>query len=104
MILLLLLGTQFEVFRSLDGQLLLELALGALHTKNDLLGRFRFLVKDGLLLAAVALLFHVVASLALGVHAVLALLVLGHLVERVLLAVLALAERTTRLRHVDHDG
>ena len=104
LILLLLLGTELEVFRAFDGELLLELALGALHAQDDLLCRFRFLVKHGLLLATVALLFHVVAAFALRVNAVLALLVLRHLVQRVLLAVLALAECAARFRYVDHRG
>ena len=104
LILLLLLGTELEVFRSFDGELLLELALRALHTQDDLLRRFRFLVKHGLLLATVALLFHVVAAFALRVNAVFALLVLRHLVQRVLLAVLALAECAARFRYVDHRG
>lgn len=102
MVFLLLLRAQLEVLRALDRQLLLELTLGALHAQHDLLRRLRFLVKDGLLLATVALLLHVVAALALRVHTVFALLVLRDFVQGVLLAVLAFAERTTGLRNVDH--
>lgn len=103
LIFLLLFRTEFEMFGTFDGELFLEFAFGAFHTKNDLLGGFRFLVKDGLLLSTITFLFHVVTTFALRMNTVFAFFVLRHFVQGVLLAVLALAEGSTSLWHVHHD-
>lgn len=122
---LFLFAAQLEVFASLEGDLFLELARRAFHSQHDLLGRLglkrtkravgqgltgqravgseiqvtHLLVENGLGLAAEALLLAVVSSLALSEHGVLALLVLGDLVLRVLLA--ALAVSLSGFRNVD---
>lgn len=58
----------------------------ALESECDFLGSFGFLSEDGFGLSSVAGLFAVVASSALGSFAFFALLVLGHLVHCVGLA------------------
>lgn len=97
----LLVTTDFKVFASLDGQLLASLALGAFHTQHNLLGGLSLFTQDGLRLATESLLFSVVTTTSLGGGRFLSLLVLGHLVEGVLLA-LALAEGPSGLGNVDH--
>ena len=62
----LLLGTELEVLRPLDGLHPLRLALRALELQHDLLRRLRLLVEDGLRLTAKACLLLVVPPLALG--------------------------------------
>lgn len=99
----LLVATDFEVLASLDRQLLTGFALGALHSKDDLLGGLGLLTQDGLGLTTEALLFSVVTTTSLGGAGLLALLVLGHFVEGVLLA-LALAVGAAGFGHVDHFG
>jgi hypothetical protein len=59
------------------------LALGALQSEGDLLGGFGFLSEDGLGLASVSRLFAIVSASTLGSLALLALLVLSHLVHGV---------------------
>ena len=85
----LLLLAELEVLAPLDLELLLGLARLALEPEHDLLRRLRLLVEDGLGLAAVALLLRIVAALPLGDKRRLARLVLGHLLRRVLVALLA---------------
>ena len=62
------------------------------------------LLEDGLGLTAETFLLAIVAPLSLRENGVLALLVLCHLVECVLLAVLVLAERAACLGYVDLEG
>ena len=59
-----LLGAKLEVLAALDGQLEALLALFALKTQGDLLGRLGLLVEHGLGLAAEPLLLPVVTALA----------------------------------------
>jgi hypothetical protein len=59
------------------------LALGALQSECDLLGGLGLLAEDGLGLSSIARLLAVVTSPALGSLTLLALLVLGDLVDRV---------------------
>ena len=98
---LLLLLSELEVLGALDGELLLGLALLALHPQHDLPRRLGLLVEHGLGLAAEAHLLGVVAALALREVGRLAGLVLGHLVLRVLAALLALAEGPPELGEVN---
>merc|ERR1719157_64978 len=80
---------QLEVLGALDGLHPLGLALAALQLQDDLLGGLGLLVEDGLRLAAEALLLLLVAAVALGLHVLLARLVLRDLVGLVLLALAA---------------
>lgn len=96
--LLLLLVTKLEVLAALNRPLRLVPAARALKAQRDLLGRLGLLVEDGLRLAAKAGLLHVITPLALGVVGRLARLVLRHLVQLVLPALLAGAQRLARLR------
>lgn len=95
----LLVAADLEVLAALDGQLLAVLALGALHAQHNLLGRLGLFPEDWLGLATVSPLLTVVTALALGVERILALLVLGHFVQGVLLA-LPLAKSPPLFRHV----
>ena len=97
----LLFTSDFEVFASLDGELLPKLAFGAFHPENDLLGGLGLLPEDGLSLSSETLLFPVVPSLSLSKQGFLSLLVLGYLVDSVLKA-LAFAERPSTLGDVHH--
>ena len=76
----------------------------ALQSQHDLLRRLRLLVEDGLRLAAEAHLLRVVPSLALREVTGLAGLVLRHLVDLVLAALLVLAVGLALLRDVDHPA
>ena len=96
----LLVTTELEVLATLEGELLLVLADGALKTEDNLLGGLGLLVEDGLGLTTITRLLAVITTLALGEDGGLAGLVLGNLVEGVLLALLALAEGLAGLRHV----
>ena len=58
---------QFEVLASLQRQLLLGLALGALQSQHNLLGGLGLLVEDGLGLTTVTALLPVVTTLTLGI-------------------------------------
>jgi hypothetical protein len=98
--LLLLVTAELEVLAPLDGQLLAHLALGAFHLQYNLLGRLGLFVENGLRLTTVALLLSVVSPLALGKQGILSLLVLRDLVQRVLAALLSLAERSSLLRYI----
>merc|ERR1712186_134040 len=62
----LLLSSQLEVLGSLDGALVLPLALSALQPEHQLLGGLGLLPQDGLGLASEALLLTVVPASALG--------------------------------------
>jgi hypothetical protein len=93
--------THLEVLASLDGELVLVLAGGAFETEDNLLGGLGLLVEDGLGLTTVTLLFAVVTAFTLDDSRVLALLVLGHLVDSVLEALLALAVGFAGLGDVD---
>jgi len=100
--LLLLLASELEMLATLDGHLVLALAIGALQTEDDLLGGLGLLSEDGLGLSSVSLLLAIVTPLALGLERVLAFLVLRHLVQRVLSAFGRGAEGTAGLRYVHH--
>lgn len=113
---------------SLQSQLGLGLALGALQSEHDLLGGLGLLVEDGLGLTTITALFPVVTTLTLGEKGSLynsqysgrfrrgsfagrsrrlsnlSGLVLGDLVLGVLLALLALAVCAASLRNVDLRG
>ena len=97
-----LLGTELEMLSSLEGKLLLGLALLAFQTEDDLTGGLGLLVEDGLGLTTETHLLGVVSALALGEVRGLAGLVLGDLVRLVLLALLAGAERIALLWYVNH--
>ena len=90
--LLLLLSTELEVLATLKSQLHLVLAFLALHTQNDLLGGLGLLLEHGLGLSTETLLLGVVTALSLGEDGGLSGLVLRHLVEGVLSALLGGAE------------
>jgi hypothetical protein len=102
--LLLLVATKLEVLAPLQRQLLLRLALAALKTQHDLLGRLRLLVEDGLGLTTVTRLLSVITTLALSERAGLSGFVLGNTVKRVLVALRAAAVGPPRLGNVDHGG
>merc|ERR1719253_1045544 len=98
----LLLLTEIEVMSTLDGKLLLGLALFALETQDDLLGGLGLLLQDRLGLATETLLLVVITALSLGEVGSLASLVLGDPVKGVLLALLALAICLALLRYGNH--
>merc|ERR1711875_86537 len=100
--LLLLLASELEMLASLDGDLVLALAISALQSEDDLLGGLGLLSEDGLGLTSVSLLLAIVTPLALGLERVLAFLVLRHLVQRVLSAFGRGAEGTAGLGYVHH--
>ena len=93
---------QFEVLGSLERELHLVLADGALETEDNLLGGLCLLVEHRLGLTTETGLLPVVTTLTLSVDGVLTLLVLGHLVRSVLTALLALAVGAACLWDVDH--
>ena len=97
-----LLGTELEMLSSLEGKLLLGLALLAFQTEDDLTGSLGLLVEDGLGLTTEAHLLGVISALALGEVRGLAGLVLGDLVHLVLLALLACAVGLALLWYVNH--
>lgn len=97
-----LLLSELEVLGPLEAELLLGLALLALQSDDHLPGGLGLLVEDGLGLAAEAHLLVVVPSLTLGEIRGLSRLVLGDLVDRVLLALLSLAEGFSFLGAVNH--
>merc|ERR1711942_277649 len=78
---LLLLASELEMLASLDGDLVLALAISALQSEDDLLGGLGLLSEDGLGLSSVSLLLAIVTPLALSLERVLAFLVLRHLVQ-----------------------
>jgi len=100
--LLLLLASELEMLASLDGHLVLALAISALQSEDDLLGGLGLLSEDGLGLSTVSLLLAVVTTLALGLQRVLTLLVLRHLVKRVLPAFGGGTESAASLGNVNH--
>merc|ERR1719330_434810 len=93
---------QLEVLGPLDGLHALGLALGALKLQHDLFGRLSLLVEHRLGLSSEALLLLLVAPVSLRLSGLLARLILGDLVWRVLLAFLAVG--LARLRNVDHPS
>ncbi|CAN7995643.1 unnamed protein product, partial [Ixodes hexagonus] len=106
----LLVTADLKVLAALDGQLLAVLALGALHTQHNLLGRLGLRAithEETSLHRPVSPAFpcsnpthaSIWRRLTLGVQRVLALLVLCHLVKGVLLA-LPLAKSPPLFRHV----
>lgn len=82
-------GTEDEGLGSSEKFTSPDLALGALESEGDLLGLLGLLSEDGLGLATESLLLGSVASGALGLLGVLALLVLSNLEFHVLLALSA---------------
>ena len=79
-------STKDESLASAEKLAATNLALGALHSEGDLLGLLCLLSEDGLGLSTVAGLLGVVATSALRLLGVLALLVLSNLELHVLLA------------------
>merc|ERR1719334_1482126 len=73
----------------LEGKLLAELALVALHPQHNLLGRLGLLVEDRLRLTSISALLSVVTPLTLCVERGLSSFVLRHLVVHMTLALLA---------------
>jgi hypothetical protein len=92
------------VLAALEGQLALGLALNALQSQHNLLGRLSLLVEDRLGLTTVTGLLAVVSALSLGEEGGLAGLVLRDLVLGVLAALLALAVGVSGLGNVDLWG
>lgn len=82
-------SSELEMLAALDGELLLGLASGALHTENNLLGGLSLLVEHGLGLTSESGLLAIVTTLSLGDLRVTTLLVLGDLVGFVLGTLLA---------------
>merc|ERR1711915_438851 len=72
-------SSQLEMLGSLDGTLVLPLALGALESQHQLLSGLGLLPQDGLGLTSESLLLTVVPAPALGLLRLGGLLVLGHL-------------------------
>ena len=100
---LLLLGSKLEMLGTLDAHLLLALAFLTFHTKHNLTRSLGLLVKDGLCLTTETHLLRVVTTLSLGEIGCLSCLVLGHLVNLVLSAVLSCAVSSAFLWDIDHD-
>lgn len=86
---------------SLDGQLLLVLALRALHPENDFLGSLCLLPEDGFSLSSKTLLLTVVSPSPLRKLRFLSLLVLGYFVDCVF-QTLSSTVGFPRLGYVDH--
>jgi hypothetical protein len=97
-----LLGTELEMLRPLQSQMLLSLALLTFHTQHNLPCSLGLLVKDGLGLTTETHLLGVVTTLSLGEVGGLARFVLGDLVDLVLAALLAGAEGFAFLGYVNH--
>lgn len=87
---------------TLERELSLRLALGALETQDYLLGGLRLSVEDRTGLTTITTLLAVVPPLTLSIQRCLTSLVLGHLVRSVAATVLAFAKGVTRLRDVNH--
>merc|ERR1719244_2287490 len=98
----LLVTSQLKVLARLDGQHALGSAVGVhtLQPQHNLLGGLCLLPEDGLGLSTISTLLPVVSPLTLCIEGVLALLVLGHFVWGVLLALLAI--RPPSFRDVHH--
>merc|ERR1711931_42732 len=90
------------MFTSFQRDLFAELALGALHTQNDLLRRPRLLVMNRTSLSTETTLFPLVPSLSLSERSFLGRLVLSHFVKGVLLTLLSSAEGFAGLVYVHH--
>jgi len=100
--LLLLLASELEMLATLDGHLVLALAISALQTEDDLLGGLGLLSEDGLGLTSVSLLLAIVTPLALGLERILAFLVLRDLVQGVFSALGSGAEGAAGFGDVHH--
>ena len=74
-----LVASQLEMLGALDGNLLTPLALSALETQHQLLGRLGLLPQDGLGLTSETLLLTIVTSTTLSEFGFLRLFVLRHL-------------------------
>merc|ERR1719270_1038071 len=96
----LLLSTQLEVLGSLDGALILPLALSTLQPQNQLLGGLGLLSQDRLGLTSKSLLLTIVPTSSLSLLGLSGFLVLGHLHLGVLVALGAVG--VTTLGHVHH--
>ena len=94
--------SKFEMFGSLEAQLLFDLAYLAFQTKNNLTGGLSLLVKDWLGLTTETHLLRVVTPLSLSKVGGLACLVLCHLVDGVLLAFRRSTESLSLLRNIHH--
>ncbi len=99
---LLLLGTELEVLRPLQCEVLLCLTLLALQTQDDFTGGLGLLVEHGLSLTSETHLLGVVTALPLGEVGCLPRLVLGDLVDLVRAALASGAVRFAFFGHVDH--
>lgn len=99
---LFLLSSELEVLATLERQLLLELAAGAFHSQDNLLGGLGLLVKHRLSLTSETLLFPVVSPLTLSEKRCPSGLVLGDLVQSVLFACPSLAEGPSLFWNVNH--
>jgi len=99
---LLLLGTELEVLRPLQREVLLRLTFLALQAQHDLTGRLGLLVEHGLGLTSETHLLGVVTALPLGEVGCLTRLVLGNLVDLVRTALASGAVRLAFFGHVDH--
>ena len=94
--------SKFEMFGSLEAQLLFDLAYLAFQTKNNLTGGLSLLVKDWLGLTTETHLLRVVTPLSLSKVGGLACLVLCHLVDGVLLAFRRSTVGFALLRNIHH--
>ena len=101
---LLLLGTQLEMLRPLQCQVLLRLTLLTFQTQYNLTSRLGLLVKDGLGLSTKSHLFGIVTTLALGKIGRLAGFVLCYLVNFVFAAFATGAVGFAFFGDVDHDA
>ena len=101
---LLLLGTQLEMLRPLQCQVLLRLTLLTFQTQYNLTSRLGLLVKDGLGLSTKSHLFGIVTTLALGKVGRLAGFVLCYLVNFVLAAFATGTVGFAFFGDVDHDA
>jgi hypothetical protein len=99
---LLLLGTELEVLRPLQREVLLCLTLLAPQAQDDHVGRLGFLVENGLGLTTKTHLLGVIMAFLLGKVGRLAQLVLGYLVDLVQTPLASGAVRLAFLGHVDH--
>jgi len=95
--------SKFEMFGSLEAQLLLGLTLFAFKTKNDFTCGLRLLMKNGFSLSTKTHLFRIVSSLSLSEVRRFSSLVLGDLVEGVLLA-LTRTVCLTFFGYIHHDA
>ena len=93
----LLVSSKLKVFASLDGALLLVLADRAFKTKDNLLCRLGFLVKNWFRLSSKSRLFSVITTLSLGKEGSLSCLVLSYFVKSMFATFLALKPSKSNL-------